>query len=101
MTRRILQQIEISKIAAVDRPCQEGAVAAILKRAPTKEANMTKLSDLSDADLEKRIDRMIEELDKRTRFALHHDDGDDGGNGNYQNASNTSMDASNDDGDQQ
>jgi hypothetical protein len=37
MTRRILQQIEISKIAAVDRPCQEGAVAAILKRAPTKE----------------------------------------------------------------
>jgi hypothetical protein len=62
---------------------------------------MTKLSDLSDADLEKRIDRMIEELDKRTRFALHHDDGDDGGNGNYQNISNTSMDASNDDGNQQ
>jgi hypothetical protein len=33
MTRRILQAIQLDKIAAVDRPCQEGAVVTIMKRA--------------------------------------------------------------------
>jgi hypothetical protein len=97
MTKRVLKQIRLDKIAAVDRPCQEGAVAAILKRAPTKEGNMSKLSN---EELEKRVDELIAEIDKRTRFTLHHDDGDhgDGGNYNYQDgSSNPSMSA--DDGD--
>ena len=34
MTRRILNSLTIGKIAAVDVPCQEGAEAVILKRAP-------------------------------------------------------------------
>lgn len=33
MRRRILHEIKLDKIAAVDRPCQEGAVAVIMKRA--------------------------------------------------------------------
>jgi hypothetical protein len=32
MARRILQALQLDKIAAVDRPCQEGATVAILKR---------------------------------------------------------------------
>ncbi len=32
--RRILQELRLDKIAAVDKPCQEGAVMAIMKRAP-------------------------------------------------------------------
>lgn len=37
MARRILRSIQLDKIAAVDRPCQEGAVVAILKRAPEEK----------------------------------------------------------------
>lgn len=40
--RRILHEIRLDKIAAVDRPCQEPALATIMKRAP-------ELPDLADA----------------------------------------------------
>jgi len=44
--RRILEAIQIDKIAAVDRPCQEGATVTLMKRAPDDE-------DLDDdADLD-------------------------------------------------
>lgn len=32
MTRRVLKELEITAIAAVDAPCQEGAVMTIMKR---------------------------------------------------------------------
>ena len=38
MKRRILHEIVIDKIAAVDHPCQEGAKMAILKRAEAPDA---------------------------------------------------------------
>jgi hypothetical protein len=100
MTKRVLKQIRLDKIAAVDRPCQEHAVVSILKRAPEKEGNMSKFSRLTNTELEKRIDQMILEIDKRTQhFAFSHDDGTgDGGNYNYEDGvSNPSMGA--DDGD--
>lgn len=34
MARRVLKQIRLDRIAAVDRPCQEHATVAIIKRAP-------------------------------------------------------------------
>lgn len=36
MARRILRELKLDKIAAVDRPCQEGATMTIMKRAPEK-----------------------------------------------------------------
>jgi hypothetical protein len=33
--KRIIKEFELSRIAAVDRPCQQGAVVTILKRAPS------------------------------------------------------------------
>lgn len=34
MTKRIMNELHLKRIAAVDRPCQQGATAAIFKRAP-------------------------------------------------------------------
>src|SRR4051812_31698118 len=34
MAKRIMHELNLKRIAAVDRPCQEGATAMILKRAP-------------------------------------------------------------------
>lgn len=36
MAKRILRELKLDKIAAVDRPCQEGATMTIMKRAPEK-----------------------------------------------------------------
>lgn len=54
MARRILRDIKLDKIAAVDRPCQEGAVVAILKRAPEDEG-IEKVEDDRLRDLQSRI----------------------------------------------
>jgi hypothetical protein len=64
MARRILNSIQLDKIAAVDRPCQEHAVVAILKRA----------LDGSDADVSTAVedalmDKRVEELEKRILLA--------------------------------
>jgi hypothetical protein len=48
MARRILKEIRLDRIAAVDRPCQEGAVVTILKRAADEadEAFAKRIADL-------------------------------------------------------
>lgn len=48
MTRRILQSIQLDKIACVDRPCQEHAVVTIMKR--------------DDGVLKKIADRLVKDL---------------------------------------
>jgi hypothetical protein len=40
MTRRILQSIKLDKIACVDHPCQQHALAAIIKRRPEVRKNV-------------------------------------------------------------
>jgi hypothetical protein len=59
MTRRILRNIKIDKISAVDAPCQQGAIVAIMKRQPKEFADMTN-EEISD--LEKRVDQCLEEV---------------------------------------
>jgi hypothetical protein len=48
--RRILQEIRLDKIAAVTRPCVEGATVAIIKRAdaPDPDSTDTELDELKD-----------------------------------------------------
>jgi hypothetical protein len=90
---RTLDKIRIDRIAAVDRPCNQHAIAAIVKHAPT-EANMHpgKL-----AALEAEVDTLLAKLDRalgigkrKQTFTLSHDDGADSGEGD---ASNPSLDA--------
>ncbi|TPI54742.1 hypothetical protein FJ417_24645 [Mesorhizobium sp. B3-1-7] len=63
--RRILQELTVDKIAAVDRPAQEGANAVIMKRAdePPVDA-FTK----AQGDFEACVDR-IQKRDNSTRLA--------------------------------
>src|SRR6516225_7168270 len=89
MTRRILRDIRIEKIAAVDKPCQQGAIVAIMKRAPSKK-ELSKMTESEIADLEKRVDEAIAEVDaalgKAAKPANTADDDPDNleaaGNGN-------------------
>jgi hypothetical protein len=37
MKRRIIQKFKIDEISGVDRPCQQGAIVAIMKRDPTTD----------------------------------------------------------------
>ncbi len=55
MTRRILQSIQLDKIAAVDRPCQEHAVVAIMKREATPD-------NLEKSELDILKDRIMKDL---------------------------------------
>jgi hypothetical protein len=87
---RVLKDIEISKIAAVTRPAQEGALACLVKSDNTKESTM---------DLEKQIDDLIAKidaalgLDKRKQKYTHTHIYDDG----YEDVSNPAAHADGDD----
>lgn len=58
MAKRVMHQLDLKRIAAVDRPCQEGAVASIMKRAMTgaylaKAKDETALPDAVEAYLKR------------------------------------------------
>lgn len=63
MTRRIIDELELSHIAAVDNPCQEFATARIIKRRPdetervpiSKAAPKSGGEDEQDGDLDEEI----------------------------------------------
>lgn len=68
MKRRILDELVLTEISGVDRPCQEGARVAIMKRAsPTP--NLAHL-EYRVVTLSNRVRDMSESLRKRKRFAL-------------------------------
>lgn len=78
--RRVLQSLQLDRIAAVDRPCQEGAVASIIKRDPTVER-----TSMNYSALESQVDDLIAKIDselaidkaRRRRVVVEHeDDGD-------------------------
>src|SRR5205085_1517013 len=52
--RRMLKEIRLERIAAVDRPCQQGAVVSILKRAPDEEIEKS-ADDERILNLQKRV----------------------------------------------
>lgn len=54
MTKRILQTIKLDKIAAVDNPCQEGAIVSIMKRAPVSA--IAEADQLDDALIKRMAD---------------------------------------------
>jgi hypothetical protein len=45
MAKRVMHELNLKRIAAVDRPCQEGATAAIMKRAPLDGVYLAKAKD--------------------------------------------------------
>lgn len=54
MTKRIFRDLSLDKIAAVDRPCQEPALMAIMKRAPADEPrSISKIAKALCTDLAK------------------------------------------------
>src|SRR5438128_4297676 len=61
--RRILKDIIIDRISAVDVPCNQHALVTIIKRAPNKE---TEMKTLSQIELE--VTQLEQELAKASRI---------------------------------
>jgi hypothetical protein len=59
--KRILDKLVLTEISGVDRPCQEGAHVAIMKR---KETTMDEVQELEGAVLD--LEARVQELNKKT-----------------------------------
>jgi hypothetical protein len=78
--KRILTDIRIDKISAVDIPCQQLASARLMKRDNSREPNMN-LAEL-ESELNSLISKIDDALDldkRKQKFTLTHDDGHDDG----------------------
>ena len=62
MKRRILKDFELSRIAAVDRPCQEHAKMTIMKRAPVSPPKIGALQ--ARAEKSARVLNLIKRMGK-------------------------------------
>jgi hypothetical protein len=88
MTRRILKDIRVERIAAVDRPCQQLAIARIMKSRPRKQERKMKIEAmiakaeqlLESGDLnaaEGYLDAALVKLKHKYHVNFTHDDGND------------------------
>lgn len=69
MKRRILEDLKITEISGVDRPCQEGAIVTLMKRAP----DSSKTGELSA-----RIAKLKKQLDLLKKYNPDQKRADDG-----------------------
>jgi hypothetical protein len=81
--RRVLKEFKITHVSAVDRPCQEGAVVTLIKRAPDTTGRLVILKRVSDEgtkmahtnDLEE-LERQVARLEKRIKTKTRGFDSD-------------------------
>lgn len=73
--RRILKEFTLTKIAAVDKPCVEGATVTIMKRADPSITGDHTMSHIDE--LEKKLDSLEREISKAANNSQGFDDGDE------------------------